>query len=48
MSYTIITTYGKVVIKFLNDRALKVLMDLVGYTEVKAVTIAKRTLCGKI
>jgi len=42
MSYTIITTYGKVAIKFLNDLVLKVLMDLVGYGEVKAVTIAKR------
>jgi hypothetical protein len=42
MSYTIITTYEKVAIKFLDDLVLKVLMDLAGYREVKAVTIANR------
>lgn len=42
MSYTIITTYEKAAIKFLEDLVLKVLMDLVGYREVKAVTIANR------
>jgi len=42
MSYTIITTNEKVAIKFLDDLVLKVLMDLVGYREVKAVTIANR------
>jgi hypothetical protein len=42
MSYTIITTYEKVATKFLNDLVLEVLMDLVGYREVKAVTTANR------
>lgn len=36
MSYTIIITYEKVAIKFLDDLVLKVLMDLVGYREVKS------------
>jgi len=42
MSYIIITTYEKAAIKFLYDLVLKVLMDLVGYREVKAVTTANR------